>query len=1141
MAEQQDQPAAVSFLQRFAGIVADATEWMAGLLGDDTTRRAVLSDLGLDPLDGQTVDEQQLLQQLAPDLTAVRTYATANVDQADVVALAATVEAITNMVDAMTSVIETVSSPSDGRGAVEVVTSLLQLFVIDLMRETSPAFYAFARSAQVIADEALTVDWDAVGKFFEDFFAAFRLKTEHDAVLATPWLMAVVTAIAALVTKAVTDFGGTSTEQDEAETFDVVYGWDPDPTLPPELQPAERIAQRTITMLFGDRLGGHGSVSMAVLPAEHRGPGLLVGLGGQAVIGTIDEDDAGPNPGVRLTIGAGSAVSAYLPLPGSLASLQLFGPDALKLAVEVAGARKRRILGPSGATRIEAGQVLIDFNVLADRAVLRWGVKDAALVLDLSKSDNFLKDLVGAKELRVPFNLVLGVDTANGFFVEGGTGLAATVPVNKSLAGIRIDTVSLSLQFPDSGAFRLDVAAVVGLDLGMFQATVDQIGFALDIDFAGGNLAIADVDTRFRPPKGIGLTLAFEELRGGGYLYLDPDKGEYAGVLQLEFSRSGLKALGILTTKGLPNDQWALLLIVYATVTPPVGAMGWVLTGVGGIIGVNHSVSEDAFRAGLRTKALDDVLFPKDPVANAGRILATLRTLFPVTGDKALIGIAAEFQYLSTRRVSIRLGLILQIGSSGIDRVVILGQLKVSAPGEKNGILTLNADLFGLIEWGEHQVRIAVDTVLYDSKIGIGDTKFTITGSLSVRVTIGRDAMVLFTAGGFHPDFEVPANLKLPAKLDRFGFKLDKGIARMTLAGYAALTPCTMQFGVQVDLVAKKFGFSVEVSMGLHVLLDQDKGRFTTDIEVVAALKRGSTTLMKVELRLTLSGPGRWRAAGSAKFKLWFFSKTISFDESWGDLLGLALPLIDALAGLVAELSDVANWGGVPIGRSLVALRARNGTTESLLHPLSALSVDQRLLPLGVQLDRIGGNRISGPNRLDIKAVRVGLQRFETPDAVRNQFARGQFVDMSDEVALALPSFEPMKSGVVVGPAAAHGGTPREQAIEYETIYPVPEDKPPMKPPPHRFDFDQVVLAAQLGAVSRASPSVTGGPLFEAELPAIKVGVRNRTYLIADGDTMLAADGAIRMPLHEALEQLALARAAGDLRAVLVNSHEVAT
>jgi hypothetical protein len=1142
-----DTKPTVGVLQTFVGIVADATEWLAGLLGDDGARRAVLSDLGLAPAEGVEVNEQELLTRVSGDLTAVRSYAEANVDQADAAALVSAIESIANIVDVMAGRIEIVTSTMpDGRGAVEFVTTLMQLFAVDLMRDTSPGFYAFARATTILSDEALGVDWARVGEFLGDFFAAFRLETDDDARLASPWLALVATLFRGFVDRVVRDVAGgepepgepAPSEDDEDATFHVVYGWDPDPAQPPELQPAERIAERTLTMMFGDRLGDQATASMAVVPAEHGGPGLLVGIGGKAVFGGIDETADGPNPGVRLSVGAGTAASAYLPLPGSAKPVQVFGPNALTLSAEVAGQRTKRVIGSPDESRIEVGQVLTDFAVLGDRFVLRVGVTDAAIVIDLSNSDSFLRDVIGSEPIRIPFELVIGVDSVNGFFVEGGTGLSATVPVNRSIAGLRIDHVAIAAKFPDQAAFRLEVTAGLGLSVGPFQASVDQLGYALDLDFNGGNLGIANVDSRFQPPRGVGLTLGFEKARGGGYLFLDPDKGEYAGVLQIDFGRSSLTAIGILTTKGVPGtDNWALLLIVFAKTAAPTPGMGFVLTGFGGVIGVNHAVDEEAFRNGLRTKALDDVLFPKDPVANANRILATLRSVFPATGDKAIVGIAAEFSYLASKRVVIRIGVIVQFGESGPERIVILGQLKVSAPGEKNGLLSLNADLFGIVQWGEKQVRIAIDTRLYDSKIGAKGAEFVITGSLSIRVTLGCDSMFLLTAGGFRPDFEVPTELHLPAKLDRFGFKLDQGIARITLAGYFAITPCTVQLGVEVELVAKKFGFSVEVRAAIHALLDEVEGRFVVDLELSAALKRGSTTLMKIELKLTLSGPGPWRAAGSAKFKLFFFSKTISFDCDWGEQLSTVVQAVDAVAGLATELAQPANWGALPAGTPLVSLAANPTSGLSLIHPMAELTVQQRLLPLGMRLDRIGGNPIQGPDRLDVDAIVVGGRRITDLRPISNEFARGQFVDLTDDEAVALPSFEALKSGVVVAPAGISGGTVREQAVVYETFYPFAEDAPPEPPAPTTITFEFVTLTAERGAVARTAVPMTGTVAFAAELPDIAVTLMPRGYAVADAGT-LAVDGAAGAPLHLALEHLAAMDGDGS-RHILVESHEL--
>ena len=59
-------------------------------------------------------------------------------------------------------------------------------------------------------------------------------------------------------------------------------------------------------------------------------------------------------------------------------------------------------------------------------------------------------------------------------------------------------------------------------------------------------------------------------------------------------------------------------------------AFGIFWTGLGGMVGLHHRSDVDALTAGMRTGALDDVLFPENPVADAPRIINRYRTLFPV-------------------------------------------------------------------------------------------------------------------------------------------------------------------------------------------------------------------------------------------------------------------------------------------------------------------------------------------------------------------------------------------------------------------------------------------------------------------------------------------------------------------------------
>ncbi len=82
-------------------------------------------------------------------------------------------------------------------------------------------------------------------------------------------------------------------------------------------------------------------------------------------------------------------------------------------------------------------------------------------------------------------------------------------------------------------------------------------------------------------------------ITGGGFLYLDPDKGEYAGGLELQFQEFiHIKAVGILNTK-MPDgsDGFSLLVIITAEFTPIQLGFGFTLIGVGGLLGVNRTVA----------------------------------------------------------------------------------------------------------------------------------------------------------------------------------------------------------------------------------------------------------------------------------------------------------------------------------------------------------------------------------------------------------------------------------------------------------------------------------------------------------------------------------------------------------------------
>src|SRR5205814_4644429 len=101
----------------------------------------------------------------------------------------------------------------------------------------------------------------------------------------------------------------------------------------------------------------------------------------------------------------------------------------------------------------------------------------------------------------------------------------------------------------------------------------------------------ANLTFAFKPPNGVGLAIDAGVVKGGGYLYFDFDKEEYAGALELMISGwLRLTAVGLVTTR-MPDGSKGFSLLIIITAEFGTGiqlGMGFVLVGVGGLLGVNR-------------------------------------------------------------------------------------------------------------------------------------------------------------------------------------------------------------------------------------------------------------------------------------------------------------------------------------------------------------------------------------------------------------------------------------------------------------------------------------------------------------------------------------------------------------------------
>lgn len=663
----------------------------------------------------------------------------------------------------------------------------------------------------------------------------------------------------------------------------------------------------------------------------------------------------------------------------------------------------------------------IDIGVEAEIAEIK-------LVIKGGDGDGFLQQVLSGINVEATAAIAAGFSLQQGFTFRGGAALAMDFPLHIELGPVKIEGLRLALA-PADAEFRLDAGAVIKADLGPLQAVVENIGITARLSFAQGNLGPANLGVEFKPPNGVGLSIDAGVVKGGGYLFIDPDRGEYAGALELTFAEFlSLKAIGIITTK-MPDgsDGFSLLVIITAEFgsTGLQLGYGFTLLGVGGLLGLNRTMMLDALVAGVRTGAVNNILFPQDIIANATRIISDLRTIFPPYEGKFLIGPMAKLGWGTPTLVSISLGVIIEIPGN----IAILGVLKLALPVEDAPLVVIQVSFIGAIEFDKK--RIYFFASLFESRVLF----ITIDGDMGLLMDYGDNPNFVFSVGGFNPRF-TPPPLPFPVPTRISLSILNESWGRIRAEGYFAVTSNTVQFGARAEVY---FGFdalSVDGSISFDALIRFSPFRFIVDFSAHFSVKVFGAGLYGVSVEMMLQGPAPWRAKGTGTVSLLFFDVSVDFDETWGESDSSQMEPIAAMETLRVEFEKTANWraflkDGKP---DLVTLRTLDSSSESLvLHPAGVLRVLQKSVPLDLSITRIGNRKITDGKRFTLAVSPGGLGKAAD---VKENFAAAQFNDMSDQKRLASPAFEDENGGLDLAPdgAALFSATAIKRVNRYELI-----------------------------------------------------------------------------------------------------------
>jgi hypothetical protein len=337
---------------------------------------------------------------------------------------------------------------------------------------------------------------------------------------------------------------------------------------------------------------------------------------------------------------------------------------------------------------------------------------------------------------------------------------------------------------------------------------------------------------------------------------------------------------------------------------------------------------------------------------------------------------------------------------------------------------------------------LTFDASIYDSFILF----MTLEGDMAVRLKWGDNPDFLITIGGFHPSY-TPPPLALPT-LRRLAINiLNTAIASIRVECYQAVTSNTVQFGARADISFDLEVCAIKGDIGFDALFQFNPFYFIVSVSANFTLSAVGIDILSVHIRMSLEGPTPWRAKGTGSVSILFFEISADFDITWGDASNTSLPTIKILPEFIKELNKRENWNTVlSTGKNLlITLRKMDeDETNLVLHPAGSLVVQQKLLPIKVEFDKVGSNKTEDIKKVEVTGAEVDGNGLQVTD-VNEYFARAQFQTLSDAEKLSKPSFEQMPGGASISSNdnKAQNGKMVRKNVEYEiTII----DKEPRKP-----------------------------------------------------------------------------------------------
>jgi hypothetical protein len=831
------------------------------------------------------------------------------------------------------------------------------------------------------------------------------------------------------------------------------------------------------------------------------GPALLLAASNEIAFGlaneAIDLELALRNLPRAVFIGASGVT-----IPGG-APLQ--APD---FAVRVArpGSRapsgsKALQFGAEGGTGLSIAGIGVTLDLqLAPAPALAGTVALTGIEFGLGSEglDGFLaENLPSATQKLIGGDATLRFSTRDGLGLSGSVAADHEVPGRLELGPVGLGPARVRLRADGTG-LTLTGSTRIDLHIGPISAEVTGLGLKLGLTLPDGAGPMpAAFTVGIVPPTGIALKIEAGPVKGGGFLMLDAEAGQYAGAVQLSVKAIGLTAVGIVNTR-LPDgsDGFSMIVVIAADFPSIPLPFGFALNGVGGLVGIHRRMDTQALKLKVAEGALGSILFPRDPVGRIHAVLGDLSAIFPVEEGRYVFGPMVRLTWGPAGLLSIEVAVILDIPSPL--RLAILGRMRLVLPDPESALADIRLDVAGILDFERQTAVVAAS--LIDSKL----FGFTLTGDMGMLLGWGATKAFAITMGGFYPGFPVPDGL--PPRFNRLTLALGSGAnPRLRLETYFAVTSNTLQFGGALDVHASEGDFAVTGRLSLDAFLQFDPFRLEVELRAMLALLMGGKPLLSAQLQARLTGPNPWHLKGEAVFQI-IVPLRIPFEVTIGQPQPVEQLRVNLVQMLADEIARKESWAAAPeaVAGRIVTLREGEGDS-AVIHPLSQLSLTQRALPLNKVITRYGAAvPEGGPVRFHLTRLALVGAPSDVADAtelVFADFAPGQYEALSDAEKLSRPDFEQMPAG------ARLAALPTSLSLAAQDWTPGYED----------FVLDTPATLRVAGTVD----TLEDDPEVGLAVKGTGVRLRAERFVLADADTLETPWPLIATSRAEAADRLA--------------------